>query len=214
MQSLRRQSKDLSTSQLFEKVLEKTQYIETLEAEKTAEGQDRINNIEELYSVIQEFEEEKGKEAHLGLFLESISLMTDLDSWDHGSNILTLMTMHMAKGLEFPIVYMVGLEEGIFPHSNAYTDDLNDLEEERRICYVGLTRAKERVYLSFARQRRLYGSIQHNLPSRFLNEIPAALMNSTGGHLSQNSLDDDEILYDDLVIDPDDDELKRRILFD
>jgi len=135
------------------------------------------------------------------VFLESISLMTHLDQWEGGTNILTLMTLHTAKGLEFPIVYMVGMEEGIFPNSNAYGDTPDELEEERRLCYVGITRAKERLFCSYARERRLYGSRQYNLPSRFLTEISPELLKM-------------EEAEDDLEIEFDDNEVNRRILFD
>ena len=115
------------------------------------------------------------QQSPLELFLENIELVTDLDAWDQGTNVLTLMTLHTAKGLEFPIVYMVGMEEGIFPHVNSYMGSSDELEEERRLCYVGITRAKEKLHLSYTTQRRLYGAVHHNLPSRFLNEIPSHL---------------------------------------
>ena len=144
-------------------------------------------------------------------FLESISLNTNLDGWDSATNVLTMMTLHTAKGLEFPIVYMVGLEEGIFPNVNSYTDTADDLEEERRLCYVGITRAKEKVHLIYARQRRLYGTMQENLPSRFLTEIPSELYESG---MSDILTEDDPASDDDLSMDVDLDELKRRILFE
>jgi len=200
------------TSELLHQILERTKYIETLEAEKTQEALDRIENIEEFFSVIRDFESgQKPENLTLGAFLESISLMTNLDKWDQGTNILTLMTFHTAKGLEFPIVYMCGMEEGIFPHGNAFSQTTEDLEEERRLCYVGVTRSKEKLYMTYARERLIYGSYQHNLPSRFLNEIPSTLYSS--GPLGSSAAEDD-LLYDDLIIDPDDDEIKRRILFD
>jgi DNA helicase II / ATP-dependent DNA helicase PcrA len=146
----------------------------------------------------------------LQAFLESISLHTDLDNWDNGTNVLTLMTLHTAKGLEFPIVYMVGMEEGIFPNVNSYTDDPDDLEEERRLCYVGITRAKDKLTLIYARQRRLYGSLQQNLPSRFMNEIPQHLFETAIQSLPGGEAPED----DDISPDMDDDEIRRRILFD
>ncbi|OGX12357.1 MAG: hypothetical protein A2351_01660 [Omnitrophica bacterium RIFOXYB12_FULL_50_7] len=119
----------------------------------------------------------KGEETQspLTAFLDSIELVTNLDAWDQGTNVLTLMTLHTAKGLEFPIVYMVGLEEGIFPHVNSFVGPTDEIEEERRLCYVGITRAREKLHLSYATERRMYGATHHNLPSRFLNEIPASL---------------------------------------
>ena len=137
----------------------------------------------------------------LEAFLESISLMTNLDQWDQGSNILTLMTLHTAKGLEFPIVYMVGMEEGLFPNVNAFTDELEDIEEERRLCYVGITRAKDQLTFTYTRQRHLYGSRQFNLSSRFLNEIPSELY-STSGDL-ENEVDVD---FEDIEIKLNEDE--------
>ena len=125
-------------------------------------------------------------------FLDSIELVTDLDAWDQGTNVLTLMTLHTAKGLEFPIVYMVGLEEGIFPHINSYMGPSDDLEEERRLCYVGITRAREKLHLSYATQRRMYGATHHNLPSRFLNEIPAGLYDVRVLHAGGGYQDEDE----------------------
>lgn len=171
----------LGVSELLELILKGTGYLHTLEAEKSIESQARIENIEEFFSVIQDFEDipdayEPGKQ--LQAFLESISLVSDLDKWDASTNVLTLMSLHTAKGLEFPIAYMIGLEEGIFPNINSYSDDLEDLEEERRLCYVGMTRAKDKLYMTFARERLLYGSRQRNLPSRFLGEIPSNLYES------------------------------------
>ncbi len=224
--NLRKRKDELTVSDLAREILERTEYIAQLEAERTIEAQARIENLEEFFSVIEDFEESPpplsspasggGMEGGLEIFLESISLMTDLDTWDNGTNVLTLMTLHTAKGLEFPIVYMVGLEEGIFPNANSYTDDPQDLEEERRLCYVGITRAREKLHLSYARERRLYGSRQFNLPSRFLNEISSQLFKSENRH-SAISFNEDtfEPLTDDVIsIDYDKNELKRRILFD
>lgn len=171
----RREFKSDSVSELLRQILDKTGYVENLEAEKTIESQARIENIEEFFSVIDDYENHEHITEDLSTlegFLESISLMTDIDQWQQGTNILTLMSFHMAKGLEFPIVYMVGMEEGLFPNISVYHENPSDLEEERRLCYVGITRAKERLYLTYARERLLYGSRQYNLPSRFLTEIP------------------------------------------
>ena len=214
--SLRRVKEQFRLVELSEKILEATGYVEALEEEKTIEAQARIENIEEFFSVLEDFDEQADSEStgpRLEAFLESISLMTDLDTWDAGTNILTLMTLHTAKGLEFPIVYIVGLEEGIFPNVNGYTEDPEDLEEECRLCYVGITRAKDKLYLSYANQRRLYGSLQHNLPSRFLNEIPSELFETRRQDFGFDSQRNRRAL-DDMTIDVDPDELKRRILFD
>lgn len=125
-------------------------------------------------------------------FLDSIELVTDLDAWDQGTNVLTLMTLHTAKGLEFPVVYMVGMEEGIFPHINSYMGASDELEEERRLCYVGITRAREKLHLSYTTQRRMYGATHHNLPSRFLNEIPSSLYDVQSSRAGVFYRDEDE----------------------
>jgi DNA helicase-2/ATP-dependent DNA helicase PcrA len=218
LSSLRREQRNLDIKEVLKLVLEKTGYLAELEAERTVEAQARIENIEEFFSVVEDFEDErdeKAGESPLEAFLESISLMTDLDTWENGVNALTLMTLHTAKGLEFSIVYMAGMEEGVFPHRNALTKHSEDLEEERRLCYVGITRAKEKLHLTYARERRLYGSRQFNLPSRFLNEIPAGLFKSEGSALTQADKDLEDLPpQSELVIDVDSEELRRRILFD
>ena len=225
--SLRKEIKNLSVAEILEHVLEKSRYVAELEMEKTTEAQARIENIEEFFSVIEDFETQAmaspetltgnpQAETPLHAFIESISLMTNLDTWVAGTDILTLMTLHTAKGLEFPLVYMVGLEEGIFPNIKSYTDSQDDIEEERRLCYVGLTRAKEKLHVSYARQRRLYGTLQQNLPSRFLNEIPHEFFQPAGS--SSNDFEASNAQSDEGVVidfDPDEKDVqKRRILFD
>jgi len=163
----------LSLSELFEKLLESTQYIEILKDENTIEALSRIDNIEEFKSVIVEFEktnEDKSIEA----FLADVSLMSDLDKAEDVENSITLMTLHSAKGLEFPMVFMVGMEESIFPISRAM-NTYEELEEERRLCYVGITRAKEELYITNAEARMLYGRTSYNPKSRFINELPLNL---------------------------------------
>lgn len=212
---LRQEKQTLSVSDLLGKILEKTGYLLSLESEKTAESQDRIENIEEFFTVIRDYEDERrGQSSSLEDFLESISLVTDLDQWDQGTNVLTLMTYHMAKGLEFPIVYMIGLEEGVFPLGNIADGNSGDLEEERRLCYVGLTRAKEKLHLIYASQRRIFGSTQHNLPSRFLNEIPSRLYDTMSYFCQDTHSEMENHPDDDIFVDYDRDEIKRRILFD
>lgn len=213
--TLRRDYQKMEVRELLEKILHGTRYIAELEAEKTVEAQARIENIEEFFSVIEDYEEsglQQKDQSQLQGFLESISLMSDLDTMQAGTNVLTMMSLHTAKGLEFPIVYMVGMEEGIFPNVNSYTDDPDDLEEERRLCYVGITRAKDKLHLSYARERRLYGTRQSNLSSRFLNEIPTHLYSHTAHSRLQEP--PDPSYDDDIEIDFDKDEAKRRILFD
>ncbi len=149
-------------------------YAGELQDEGTPEAQSRLENLKELVTAAQEFVEHT-EEGGLQAFLDSVALIGDIDEYAEGRGAVTLMTLHMAKGLEFPTVFMVGMEEGIFPHAYALSDE-RELEEERRLCYVGMTRAKHRLYLTSARQRRLYGSRSFNLPSRFLDEIPAEVL--------------------------------------
>jgi DNA helicase-2/ATP-dependent DNA helicase PcrA len=176
MDGFRKLAGKMAVRELLEKIIEKTEYVDLLKAEHTIEAEARIENIEEFFSVIDDFEE-GGREGDLAGFIESISLFTDLDTWDAGTNTLTLMTLHMAKGLEFPVVFMVGLEAGLFPNINSLGGETEEeLEEERRLCYVGITRTQGRLYLSYASSRRIYGRVAHNLPSRFLTEIPQELL--------------------------------------
>ena len=207
VESFRAEKSGFAVSELLEEILKRTGYLKALELEHTIEAKVRIDNIHEFFSAVQDFEESwQAKERLLEAFIESISLTSDVDTWDGGSNSLTLMTIHCAKGLEFPVVFMVGMEEEIFPHVNSFGGDIRDLEEERRLCYVGMTRAKEKLYLIFADSRRLYGSRQHNLPSRFLNEIPTHLCEEAD-RLTLVSSDEETVSLDT-------EEVKRRILFD
>ncbi len=198
---LRKRQSKMSVRELLEEIIEETGYVRVLEGERTIEAGARIENIEEFFSVIDDFEENDviatKQSSVLERFIESISLLTDIDTWDSGTNVLTLMTLHCAKGLEFPIVFMVGLEAGLFPYFSSSGEDVEDLEEERRLMYVGITRTQEKLYLSYANSRRLYGSIQHNLPSRFLTEIPPELLDSQARLLDETAQEDDaEIDYD------------------
>ncbi|MDQ2086598.1 DNA helicase PcrA [Herbivorax sp. ANBcel31] len=173
---LRTLKKTMTASEVIEEVLERTGIVKKYEEENTIESQGRIENIKELLSVALEFEaqnEEKGLEQ----FLEHVSLVTDIDKMDEESDYVVLMTLHSAKGLEFPVVFMAGLEEGVFPGFRSMADE-NELEEERRLCYVGITRAKERLYMTNTFTRTLFGNTTHNRASRFLNEIPEEHINS------------------------------------
>lgn len=155
-------------------MLEITGYRSMLEAEGE-EGQTRMENIGQLVSSVKTYADQRGPEASLPGFLEEVALISDIDSYDEGADVVVLMTMHAAKGLEFNYVFIVGLEEGIFPSEmSRYSNE--DLEEERRLCYVGITRAKKELYLSCANSRMLFGQTKHNLPSRFLEEIDASLV--------------------------------------
>lgn len=172
MNDLIEQREERSVSELLERLLDKTGYIQALIDEDTVESKGRIENIEELKSVILEFEEQvsEGQDHSLQEFLSSVSLMSDLDRMDESENYVTLMTLHSAKGLEFPIVFLAGLEEGMFPILRSTMTE-SDLEEERRLCYVGITRAKEVLYMSHAMERTIYGKKNASRPSRFLREI-------------------------------------------
>ena len=154
-------------------VLEETGYEESLAAQRTLEAEGRLENLEEFLAVAAEYDR-RAAEPTLEGFLEEISLYTDVDAYVDTSELVTLMTLHNAKGLEFPVVFIAGMEEGVFPHQRAL--DEQNVEEERRLAYVGMTRAMDRLYLLHARARSLWGSGQYNLPSRFLDEIPERLV--------------------------------------
>ncbi len=158
---------------LLEAVLERTGYLNALEAEHTIEAAGRIENVEELVGAAREVED-------LDTFLEEVSLVADADEVDGDQTKVTLMTLHTAKGLEYPVVFIVGMEEGVFPHLRTLGEP-DELEEERRLAYVGITRARERLYLSYAWCRSLWGQTQYNPPSRFLKEIPDGLIHAAPG---------------------------------
>ena len=173
--SLRSRRESLSVTRLVESVLEETGYRRILEAEKTVEAQTRLENVQELLSVTQQFES-SSEDPTLQNFLEQTALIADVDSLGgEAAEAVVLMTLHSAKGLEFPEVFLVGVEEGIFPHFRTLQDD-KSIEEERRLAYVGITRAKERLYVTFASRRTIFGNIQINPPSRFLRDIPLELL--------------------------------------
>jgi ATP-dependent DNA helicase UvrD/PcrA len=170
--------------QLAAELIEESGYGPTLREEaqqaltesQRKEAKGRLENLEQLLSGM---EEQRGSEGTLQDYLEQVALVTDLDSYDTSLDRVTLMTLHAAKGLEFPVVFMTGMEEGLFPHSRVGEKE-DDVEEERRLCYVGITRAMEKLYLTHARRRRIYGSYQYNPRSRFLDEIPPQLLVGNG----------------------------------
>ena len=164
----------LKISELIKKILKDTGYMQSLENENTVEAENRIANLEEFLNVAIEFEEETAENG-LSDFLEGITLSSDLDNMEETDETVTLMTLHSAKGLEFPVVFLVGMEEGIFPGYKSIGEQ-KELEEERRLCYVGVTRAKENLYLTNSKQRTMFGSTTYNPPSRFLEEIPKDLL--------------------------------------
>lgn len=175
----------LSVTELVEEVLKRTGYRESLQVEKTLEAQARLENIDEFLSVTQEFER-KNEDKSLLAFLTDLALVADIDSLGNedapeevaAEGQVVLMTLHSAKGLEFPVVFLIGMEEGVFPHSRSIFDE-SEMEEERRLAYVGITRAEEQLYLSCARMRTLFGRTNASAPSRFLQEIPAELLDGT-----------------------------------
>ena len=167
--SLQSAAQELSVSELIERVLDRSGYLEALEAERTIESRGRIENLQELVGSAQEHEE-AAEELSLSTFLQEISLFSDQDALADRESLVTLMTIHNAKGLEFGAVFLIGMEEGIFPHVRSIEEQ--GIEEERRLAYVGMTRAKERLTLTHAATRSLFGTRAHNLPSRFLDELP------------------------------------------
>ena len=159
---------------LIDRVLRDTGYLEELENERTPQAQSRIDNLHELISVAQEFAASE-EENNLENFLAHVALVSDIDDTELGEDAITLMTLHSSKGLEFPVVFLVGMEEGLFPHARTLMDE-TEIEEERRLCYVGITRAKEKLFLSSTKMRTIYGNTVTYPPSRFLQEIPTRLV--------------------------------------
>jgi DNA helicase II / ATP-dependent DNA helicase PcrA len=157
---------------LLRETLDETGYLEALQAERTIEAQGRLENLEELVGVAREYDA-TAEEPSVEEFLQQVALFSEQDALRDEEGIVTLMTLHNAKGLEFPIVFVIGCEDGVFPHMRAI--EAGDLEEERRLCYVGVTRAKRELYLTHARTRALFGNRDWNLPSRFIEEIPVEL---------------------------------------
>jgi len=169
LESLMALAQELPVDELLERVLEKTGTLEALESERTIEARGRIENLQELVGVAREYRSGE-TESSLAAFLQEISLVSDQDTISDDRGLVTLMTLHNAKGLEFPVVFMIGMEEGIFPHSRSIEEQ--GVEEERRLCYVGMTRAMERLTLTHTMARSLYGRREYNLASRFLDELP------------------------------------------
>ena len=182
IEELRKMQEFLSISEFVEQVIEKTGYLAALEQQHTMEADARIENIQEFISVAKQFEqdrlEEESEDSPLLQFLTDLSLVSDVDSDEGDGRMVTLMTLHAAKGLEFPVVFMIGLEEGIFPSLRSIMEHDDDVEEERRLAYVGITRAEQKLYLTNAYSRLLYGRTQTNRPSRFVLEIGEELFDS------------------------------------
>ncbi|MBQ4530398.1 MAG: DNA helicase PcrA [Lachnospiraceae bacterium] len=175
IQAYRSKLPHLKLTEIVEELLEETGYVRELEVENTEEAHARIENIDEFISKLTAYEEENENPTLSG-FLEEVALVADIDSLENGNNYVVLMTLHSAKGLEFPNVYLAGMEDGIFPSYMTITaDDKMEMEEERRLCYVGITRAMERLHITCAKMRMIRGETQYNKMSRFIKEIPAEL---------------------------------------
>lgn len=175
---LQEANREFPAAGVLKTLIHQSKYKEFLMADKSAEGEERYENVKELVSVASRYDElEPG--ISLSTFLEEVSLVSDIDTFEEKDNAVTLMTLHAAKGLEFPTVFIVGMEEGIFPHSRALLTQ-EELEEERRLMYVGVTRAKDRLFLLRAKHRMFYGETKHNPPSQFLHDIPAELVEKFG----------------------------------
>lgn len=170
-----------SIEETIEELWDKTGYLKELALENTVDSLSRIENLQEFLTVVKEFEEnhnldENNTKLNLHDFLQEISLVSEIDNYDETSDSVTLMTLHNAKGLEFPVVFIAGMEEGIFPHARSITGGFDDIEEERRLCYVGITRAKEKLFLTSSILHYIYGDQRERLISRFVNEIPDKLI--------------------------------------
>ena len=192
---LENDSEDLSLTELIDDVLDKSGMLKELEDENTLDSELRIENLMEFKSITASFEEQTGS-VNLGDFLEEISLVADVTEHKEDEDAITLMTLHSAKGLEFKVVFIIGMEEGLFPHQNSFTEE-GGLEEERRLCYVGITRAKERLYLTNAKKRMLYGRECINAPSRFINEIEESLIEKMNSSIKEEKVVNKDDLYNE-----------------
>jgi len=184
IEELRNKKDDIKISELIKEILKKSGYTKALEEENTIEAENRIENLDEFLTVAIEFEDESA-ENKLSDFLEGITLSSDIDNMEETDDSVTLMTLHSAKGLEFPVVFLVGMEEGIFPGYKSISEP-KELEEERRLCYVGITRAKKNLFLTCSKQRTIFGSTSCNPISRFLKEIPEELLDGYDEAFGEN----------------------------
>ena len=189
MEQLRELVKTMALPDFYEELIARTGYAVMLESKNTVEDRTRLENVRELLTSINGYLENAGDEPSLAGFLDEIALYTDLDSHDAGDDCVVMMTMHSAKGLEFPTVFVVGIEEGLFPGQRSIGEP-EEMEEERRLCYVAMTRAKEKLYLTCASQRMLFGHTMSNRPSRFVEEIPAEYLERSGRTFLSREEDD------------------------
>lgn len=185
---------NLSLTELIDVVLDKSGMKKELESEKTLDSELRLENLMEFKSITASFEARTGS-VNLGDFLEEISLVADISEHEDGDDVITLMTLHSAKGLEFKVVFITGMEEGIFPHQNAFNEGDEGIEEERRLCYVGFTRAKEKLYLTNAKKRMLYGKTTCNAPSRFIDEIKKDILEISNMSIKEEKFVNKEEMY-------------------
>ena len=191
---LQQDALNLSLTELIDVVLEKSGLKKELENEKSLDSELRIENLMEFKSITASYEARTGS-VNLNDFLEEISLIADISEHKDDDNVITLMTLHSAKGLEFPVVFITGMEEGIFPHQNAFLEGDSGIEEERRLCYVGFTRAKERLYLTNAKKRMLYGKTTTNAPSRFISEIDKETLETLNSSIKEEKVLNKDDLY-------------------
>lgn len=194
IEELRAKKDDIKISDLIKETLKKSGYTQALENENTIEAENRIENLDEFLTVAIEFEDESA-DNKLSDFLEGITLSSDIDNMEEAEETVTLMTLHSAKGLEFPVVFLVGMEEGIFPGYKSIGEP-KELEEERRLCYVGITRAKEHLFLTCSKQRTIFGSTSCNQVSRFLREIPSDLLDGYDDALGEKQESNSNIFGD------------------
>ena len=194
IEELRAKKDDIKISDLIKETLKKSGYTQALENENTIEAENRIENLDEFLTVAIEFEDESA-DNKLSDFLEGITLSSDIDNMEEAEETVTLMTLHSAKGLEFPVVFLVGMEEGIFPGYKSIGEP-KELEEERRLCYVGITRAKEHLFLTCSKQRTIFGSTSCNQVSRFLREIPSDLLDGYDDALGEKQENNSNIFGD------------------
>lgn len=167
-------------------VMQASGYLDELRAERTEDAQNRLDNLQELVNVTAQFDSDPSQDHNLGQFLETVALVSDIDTMKDSGEGVKLMTLHSSKGLEFPVVFLMGLEEGVFPHSRALGND-EELEEERRLCYVGMTRARQELFLTYARRRSQYGQANFNPRSRFIDDLPREIVDQMPGTTMEQS---------------------------
>lgn len=198
IRELQNDALNMSLTELVDDVLDKSGMKHELEVEKTLDSELRLENLMEFKSITASFEARTGS-VNLGDFLDEISLVADISEHEENDDVITLMTLHSAKGLEFPIVFITGMEEGIFPHSNAFMEGEEGIEEERRLCYVGFTRAREKLYLTNAKKRMLYGKTTQNPPSRFISEVEDGLLEVSNMSIKEEKTFNKSEVYSEAV---------------